>query len=282
MDPRWSLEKWDLTYISRCDHGLGRWRQYKVATAVPGLPQRSPYRARAAAVSELQVRQIHDDVPSAGRNGGPQHWRCLLGLARDLGIHAGIVERARDNRDDDRAGLGAAWARAGEVMSLAGRDRADDEPDDQQHRSDAHYYLRERQAGLDSDLGNGKVPAVPGRGLSCGVGHAALRGGSAPDAVLAGLQADGQACGADGAGPADCFGCVDLVQRGAIGRDRGKQLGILALACTRTAQRPAGAAERMPAVAERPHLAGGSAPAHRRAVTRRRTGPASARPTRCS
>ena len=98
-------------------------------------------------------------------------------------------------------------------MPLAGRDRADDEPDDQQHRSDAHYYLRERQAGLDSDLGNGRVPAVPcraGPGLSCGVGHAALRGCSPPDAVLAGLQADGQACGADGAGPADCFGCVLL------------------------------------------------------------------------
>jgi hypothetical protein len=70
-----------------------------------------------------------------------------LGLAGDLGIRADIVERARDNRDDDRAGLGAAWARIGEVMALAGRDSADDEPDDQQHRSDAHYYLRERQAG---------------------------------------------------------------------------------------------------------------------------------------
>src|ERR1017187_5601924 len=82
MDPRSSLEKWDLTYISRCDHRLGRWRQYKVATAVPGLPQRSPYRARAAAVGELQVRQIHDDVPSAGRNGGRSTggaWRVIHG-----------------------------------------------------------------------------------------------------------------------------------------------------------------------------------------------------------
>jgi hypothetical protein len=47
---------------------------------------------------------------------------------------------------------------------------------------------------------------------------------------LAVLQAARQAGGADGAGPADCFGCSDLVQRGAIGRDREKQLGILALA----------------------------------------------------
>jgi hypothetical protein len=47
---------------------------------------------------------------------------------------------------------------------------------------------------------------------------------------LAVLQAERQAGGADGAGPADCFGCSDLVQRGAIGRDREKQLGILALA----------------------------------------------------
>src|ERR1039457_6239398 len=92
--------------------------------------------------------------------------------------------------------------------------------------------------------GEWEGPRRAGPGLSCGVGHAALRGGSPPDAVLAGLQADGQACGGGGAGPADCFGCVDLVQRGAIGRDRGKQLGILALACARTAQRSAGAAER--------------------------------------
>ena len=43
---------------------LGR-GQHKVTTAVPGLPQRSRQRGRAA-VGELQVRPIHDDVPSAG------------------------------------------------------------------------------------------------------------------------------------------------------------------------------------------------------------------------
>ena len=115
-------------------------------------------------------------------------------------------------------------------MALAGRDSADDEPDDQQYRSDAHDCLREPWVELDIGLGNGKVPVVQGQGFVVAQGTAFFGGGSAPDAVLAGLQAEGQACGADGASAADCFGCVDLVQRGATGRDREKQLGILAAA----------------------------------------------------
>ena len=109
-------------------------------------------------------------------------------------------------------------------MALAGRDSADDEPDDQQHSSDAHYYLREGQAGLDNGLVNGTVPVVPGRGFLA-QGTALFGSGSSPDAVLAGLQAEGQACGTDGAGPADCLGCADLVQRSARSRDRENNSG---------------------------------------------------------
>src|ERR1700728_4386114 len=54
-----------------------------------------------------------------------RHWRYRLCRARDLGVHASIVEGARGDRHDDRAGLGAAWARTGEVVALAGCDGAD-------------------------------------------------------------------------------------------------------------------------------------------------------------
>src|SRR6202046_2861714 len=75
-----------------------------------------------------------------------------------------------------------------------------------------------------------EVSMSQGQGFLVAQGTALFGGGSAPNAVLAGPQAERQACGADGTRPADCFGCLDLAQRGAIGRDREKQLGILAAA----------------------------------------------------
>ena len=61
-------------------------------------------------------------------------------------------------------------------------------------------------------------------------GAAFLPGGSSPDAILGGLQAKGQACGAYLAAQADPFGCVDLLQRGAVVGDREEELRILTLA----------------------------------------------------
>jgi hypothetical protein len=95
-----------------------------------GPPQ--PVNSRSPRSAVISVRGARPDSQPSRRR---------LCLARNLGIHPGIVERPRGYRHDNRADLSAAWARAAEVMALSSRDSTNDEPDDQQHRYDAHYYL---------------------------------------------------------------------------------------------------------------------------------------------
>ena len=65
--------------------------------------------------------------------------RCLAG---DLGVHADVVEGADEDGDCDCGDLIAALRGAGEFMALAGGDGADDEPYDEQDRSDSHGCLQ--------------------------------------------------------------------------------------------------------------------------------------------
>jgi hypothetical protein len=70
----------------------------------------------------------------------------LTGLrchARDLWVHADIVEGASDNRQGDRAYLDAAVVGPVEVMTLAGRYGANDQPDDEYQRSNFHLTTSE-------------------------------------------------------------------------------------------------------------------------------------------
>src|SRR5271156_633954 len=68
----------------------------------------------------------------------------LTGRARDFRIHAAdVVERPRENRHGDRARLAAVRVRVVVVVALAACDGADDQPNDEQYRSDSHFYLRE-------------------------------------------------------------------------------------------------------------------------------------------
>src|SRR5579859_2199601 len=76
--------------------------------------------------------------------------RCLAG---DLGIHADVVERPGEDRHGDGADLAAAGGGAGKFMALAGRDGADDQPYDEQDRSDFHGCLQAMCAMMRSALG---------------------------------------------------------------------------------------------------------------------------------
>src|SRR5450755_1512680 len=76
----------------------------------------------------------------------PTCWAYLLGLlaglgdlALDLRVDAEVVERAGQDRDHDRARLGAAADRPVVVATLTGGDGADDEPDNEKTRSDTHW-----------------------------------------------------------------------------------------------------------------------------------------------
>src|SRR5580693_3689774 len=74
-----------------------------------------------------------------------QHAAGLLAGLRecavDLRVDAQVVERAGENRHRDRAARGAATDRPAVVAALPGGDGADDEPYDEQHRSDVHPDL---------------------------------------------------------------------------------------------------------------------------------------------
>src|ERR1700733_12356745 len=68
----------------------------------------------------------------------------VTGPARDFRVHAGVVERPRENCHGDRARPGAVWVGSGVVVALAAGDGADDQPHEEQHCADSHFYLRER------------------------------------------------------------------------------------------------------------------------------------------
>src|SRR3954454_5681410 len=59
-----------------------------------------------------------------------------------LRVDADVVERAREDRQGDRARLGAARVVVREVVTLPGGQRAEGEPDDEKKRTYAHRDLR--------------------------------------------------------------------------------------------------------------------------------------------
>src|SRR5436305_13892223 len=70
---------------------------------------------------------------------GTGHRRSLAGLrARDLRVHAEIVQRPGEDRDHDRASLCAGHRRTVVVVALGARDGADDQPDGKDYGCDAH------------------------------------------------------------------------------------------------------------------------------------------------
>src|SRR5271165_5795287 len=60
----------------------------------------------------------------------------------DLRVHADIVQGPGQDGHPDRARFGAAGAGIVVVVALGARDGANDQPYDQDYRSDAHYGLR--------------------------------------------------------------------------------------------------------------------------------------------
>src|ERR1700727_2799979 len=63
----------------------------------------------------------------------------LRDLAVDLGVDADVVERPGQNCHHDGAGLRAVADGAVVVTALPSGDRADNEPDNENDRSDAHW-----------------------------------------------------------------------------------------------------------------------------------------------
>src|SRR5918992_1316177 len=94
-------------------------------------------------------------------------------VAGDLWIHADVVERAGDDRDEQRAGLRAVARGFGEVVALAGGDGADDQPDEEDDAADLHWYLPGPRppTGRSTPLRRG---AGPKRGSSSLIRDAAL------------------------------------------------------------------------------------------------------------
>src|SRR6266567_6609616 len=108
-------------------------------------PERPPRPAcTAGRGGRFSARARRPTAPGSQRDSeraGP----LLAGLrcrARDLRIDTEVVQRARDDRQGNRARLDAAIDGSVVVMPLAAGDGTDGQPDDEQHRSCAHCYLR--------------------------------------------------------------------------------------------------------------------------------------------
>src|ERR1700677_3709969 len=72
-------------------------------------------------------------------------------MARDLGIHAHVIERARQDRGHDCSRMSAANGRRAVITALAGRYRPDDQPNQENDPSGSHNYLRKTGSTLDSE-----------------------------------------------------------------------------------------------------------------------------------
>ena len=69
--------------------------------------------------------------------------RLIAGVPRgavDVRVHAGVIQRAGQDRHRDGAGA-AAIHRSLEIPALPGGDTPDDQPDDEKQRSDVHLDL---------------------------------------------------------------------------------------------------------------------------------------------
>src|SRR5580704_13314909 len=63
-------------------------------------------------------------------------------MARNLRVHAHVVERSGRDRGDDRAAVGAGVRRRAVISALSGRNCPDDQPYQQDKASDSHFYLQ--------------------------------------------------------------------------------------------------------------------------------------------
>src|SRR6266699_85765 len=72
-------------------------------------------------------------------------------MARDLGVHAHVVERASRDRGDDRARVSAVLRGRAVISALAGCYRSDDQPNQQDEPSDSHFYLRNTGSSYSSE-----------------------------------------------------------------------------------------------------------------------------------
>src|ERR1700730_6425064 len=72
-------------------------------------------------------------------------------MARELGVHAHVIERACHDRGHDRSRVRTAFRRRAVITALAGCYRSDDEPNQQDDRSGPHHYLRKTGSTLDPE-----------------------------------------------------------------------------------------------------------------------------------
>jgi hypothetical protein len=96
------------------------------------------YRRAARSTASLAEQRYLESRASRVR---PRSDGLLARLRRgavDLRVHAQVVKRTGDERHRDRADLGATTDGPVVVTALACGNRADDQPDDNQQRPDAH------------------------------------------------------------------------------------------------------------------------------------------------
>src|SRR5215475_11083170 len=103
-------------------------------------------------------------------------------MAGDLGIHADVIQRARQNGHRDGPRVRAVRVRAAVIVALPGSNSTNDQPNDKKDRSGTHRYLRfaiERETCEVSPVAHrylacrlsnkpqvNKPPGVPGRAAS--------------------------------------------------------------------------------------------------------------------
>ncbi len=72
-------------------------------------------------------------------------------MARNLRIHAHVVERSGRDRGDDRATVGAGVRRRAVISALAGRNCPDDQPYQQDKATDSHFCLQKTSSSYPSE-----------------------------------------------------------------------------------------------------------------------------------
>src|SRR6516164_6295793 len=72
-------------------------------------------------------------------------------MARDLGVHAHVIERACRDRGDDCSRVRATRGRRTVIPALPGRNHPDDQPYHQHAPSDSHINLRKTSSSFPSE-----------------------------------------------------------------------------------------------------------------------------------
>jgi len=89
-------------------------------------------------------------------------------VAAELRVDTDVVERARQDGDGDRAGLGAGSVIALELPVLNSRGGTNDEPDDNQRNDEAHDDSLVADAGFSTVTGQQHRNLGWGRTRPCG------------------------------------------------------------------------------------------------------------------